>query len=135
MKKPWDLRERTMWFAINVIRFVATYREPRRLQKLPVNCAVRVAVPAPTTARRNVPVLIKTSCPKWMVRLKRPDESMFWLDVLLLSEITRDVQARELRAEANELVSIFVASRTTAISRVKLHNQKRKEMKRKRDST
>jgi hypothetical protein len=67
--------------------------------------------------------------------IEEADESMFWLDVLLLSEITRDVQARELRAEANELVSIFVASRTTAISRVKLHNQKRKEMKRKRDST
>jgi four helix bundle protein len=131
MKKPWDLRERTMWFAINVIRFCRDL--PRTAEAAEIANQLRRAAgstgahySASKRARSN-----KDFISKMDGAIEESDEAMFWLNVLLLSEITRDPRAGELRSEANELVSIFVASRTTAVLRAKQQNQKKRQMNRK----
>src|ERR687888_312072 len=119
MKKPWDLRERTMWFAINVIRFCRDL--PRTAEAAEIANQLRRAAgsagahySASKRARSN-----KDFISKMDGAIEESDEAMFWLNVPLLSEITRDPRAGELRSETNELVSIFVASRTTAVLRAK----------------
>jgi hypothetical protein len=47
------------------------------------------------------------------------DESVFWLDLLVESEMIAKPRLDDLDAEANELVSIFVASQKTARGRMK----------------
>lgn len=48
------------------------------------------------------------------VVLEEADESLFWIDLLVDAGIVSTERARALRAEANELVAIFVASLRTA---------------------
>jgi hypothetical protein len=61
--------------------------------------------------------------------IEEGDECMFWLDVLIRADITRDPKAEELRGEANELVSILVASRSTAVARVQRNKQAKRRAK------
>jgi four helix bundle protein len=46
--------------------------------------------------------------------LEEADESAFWLELLVDAELVPESRLGELRSEANELVKIFNASRTTA---------------------
>ena len=46
--------------------------------------------------------------------LEEADETLFWLELLVESGVTNSEKAAPLMGEANELVSIFVASLRTA---------------------
>ena len=46
--------------------------------------------------------------------LEESDETAFWLDLLRDAAIFPDEKLKDLRREANELISIFVASMRTA---------------------
>jgi four helix bundle protein len=48
------------------------------------------------------------------VVVEEADESVFWLELLVDSGMIAKARLDELVAEANELVSIFVASQKTA---------------------
>jgi hypothetical protein len=51
------------------------------------------------------------------VVVEEADESLFWMDLLVDSGIVPSKRLNSLIAEANELVSIFVASQKTARGR------------------
>jgi four helix bundle protein len=119
-----------MWFAINMIRFCRDL--PGTAEAAEIASQLRRAggstgahYSASKRARSD-----KDYISKMDGAIEEADESMFRLDVLIPSEIMRDVRARELRGGANELVSIFVASRTTAVLRVKQKNPRKKQIKR-----
>jgi four helix bundle protein len=48
------------------------------------------------------------------VVVEEADESVFWLELLVESGLIAEARLNDLVAEANELVSIFVASQKTA---------------------
>ena len=48
------------------------------------------------------------------VVIEEADETVFWLELLVDSELMSRERTESLLAEANELVAIFVASRKTA---------------------
>ncbi len=117
MNKPWDLRERTILFSVNVIQFVRTL--PHDAESAEIASQLRRSSSSIgahlAAAKRNKSD--KDYINKISGGIEEGDESLYWFDVLIGAEICSEDSARELRAEANELVSILVASRTTAIER------------------
>jgi four helix bundle protein len=48
------------------------------------------------------------------VVVEEADESALWLELIPDAQLIREARLRDLRSEANQLVAIFRASRTTA---------------------
>lgn len=87
--------------ALSTLRFLAN------------NCFAREPRLAPITGRRDG--LTKAEfIAKMGIVVEEADETIFWIECLVESGIVRPDLLRELLSEANELVSIFVASRKTA---------------------
>ncbi len=131
MEKPWDLRERTILFTVSVIRFCRHLPKTREAAEI-ANQLRRAggSVGAQYAAsRRNKSD--KDFISKISGSIEEGDETIYWFDVLARSEITTEEAIRPLRGEANELVAIFVASRSTAIAR----QQRVKAAKRKTKGT
>jgi four helix bundle protein len=63
---------------------------------------------------------------KLAIVLEEADESAFWLELLVDGGLMPEARLAELRSEANQLVAIFNASRTTARKGVQstINNQK-----------
>jgi len=51
------------------------------------------------------------------ITVEEADETAFWLELIVDAGIVKESKLESLRAEANELVRIFQATRTTARSR------------------
>ena len=117
MDKPWDLKERTILFAVSVIRFCREL--PRTTEAAEIASQLRRAGGSVgahyRAAKRNRST--KDFINKMGGAIEEGDECMLWLEVLVMADIAREDLARPLLKEANELVSIFTASRTTAIRR------------------
>ena len=129
MDKPWDLSERTICFTVNVIRFCRGL--PGTPEAAEIASQLRRAAGsvgshyrASKRARSDKDFIAKMDG-----GIEEGDECMFWLDVLIRARITRDPVAKELRGEANELVSIFVTSRSTAVTRVQRNKQAKRRAK------
>jgi len=62
---------------------------------------------------------------KLAIVIEEADESEFWLELLVDSGLVRESKLKELKSEANQLVAIFNASRTTAKKRLQsaINNQ------------
>jgi len=62
---------------------------------------------------------------KLAIVIEEEDESAFWLELLVDAGLVPQSKLKELNSEANQLVAIFNASRTTAKKRVQsaIHNQ------------
>jgi hypothetical protein len=56
------------------------------------------------------------------ITIEEADETAFWLELLVDADIVKKDRMENLLAEANELVRIFQASRTTAKSRSHLQS-------------
>jgi four helix bundle protein len=117
MSKPWDLRERALHFAVDVIRFCRTLPKTDEARKIAgqLRRASSSAGAHYSAAQRN-----KSDddyINKMSGGIEEADEAMFWLDLLVLSEIARETPASGLRKEADELVKIFGSCRSTAIER------------------
>ena len=107
------LKDRTKQFALAVIRLCRT---------LPPSQEARI-ISAPTASFGNVgggklpcrlPVAFTADfISKLGIVLEEADETLFWLELLLDSGIVQPDKIRPLLSEANELVSIFVASLRT----------------------
>ena len=63
---------------------------------------------------------------KLAIVIEEADESAFWLELLVDAGLVQDRKLKDLRSEANQLVAIFNASRTTAKkgSQSTINNQK-----------
>jgi len=117
MEKPWDLRERTILFAISVIRFCRSLPSTResaeiasQLRRSGSSIGAQYCA-----ARRNKSDNDYIS--KLGGAIEEGDETMFWFDVLSRAGVATEAVVGPLRGEANELVAILIASRTTAIER------------------
>lgn len=109
-----SLKNRTKAFALQVIRLCRTL--PRSSegsvitrQVLRSSTSVAANYRAVCRARSNADFVSKLG-----IVLEEADESLFWLELLGDSGVTQNDKIAPLLREADELVSIFVASLRTA---------------------
>jgi four helix bundle protein len=117
MEKPWDLRERTILFAVSVIRFCRSL--PRGAEAAEIASQLRRSSSSVgahyVAARRNKSDADYIS--KLNGGIEEAEESTFWFDLLLRADITSESAAGPLRHEADQLCKILISCRSTAIQR------------------
>ena len=125
MPKIWDLRERTMEFAVAIFRFCRTLPKSdeasdivRQLRR----AASSVAANWRATRRAQSD---RAFISKAAIVIEEADEAGFWLEFLVRVELVKKQVAGSLTTEANELVAIFTASRKTVCARMKANKAKR----------
>ena len=108
------LKARTRKFSLDVIRYVRGF--PGTLdadiverQLVKAACSVAANYRAACRSRSPADFVSKIS-----IVCEEADESQFWLDVAIASEIADTPTARELLRESSELTAIATASRNTA---------------------
>jgi four helix bundle protein len=108
------LKDRTKRFALTVIRLcriVQPSQEGRIITRQLLRSATSVAANYRAVCRsRSRPDFVS----KLGIVLEEADESLFWLELLVDAGVIQADKAHPLLDEANELVSIFVASLRTA---------------------
>ena len=114
MQKPWDLRDRTILFATNVIRFCRQLPETREAAEIATQLRRSTASTganywACTRGRSTAEFIAKIG-----IAIEEADETIFWFALLISTNITTDDTVQELRDEANEIVAILTASQKTA---------------------
>jgi four helix bundle protein len=120
------LKDRTKQFALRVIKVIRSLpagSEGRIIgnQLLRSGMSVAANYRAVCRARSRPEFLAKLA-----IVIEEADESAFWLELLVDAGIIQDRKLKDLRSEANQLVAIFNASRTTAKKHVQstIINQK-----------
>ncbi|HET9166948.1 MAG TPA: four helix bundle protein [Candidatus Angelobacter sp.] len=116
LDKHQELRRRTKDFALRIMRMCRTIpstRETNIINNQILRSATGVAANyrAVGLARSKAEFISKLG-----IVLEEADETVFWLELLSDSGIIPASKLRELMAEGNELVAIFLASRKTAKS-------------------
>jgi four helix bundle protein len=114
LDKHQELRRRTKDFALRIIRTCRTIpstRETNIINNQILRSATGVAANyrAVGLARSKAEFISKLG-----IVIEEADETVFWLELLSDSGIIPAPKLRELMAEGNELVAIFLASRKTA---------------------
>jgi len=119
------LKNRTKEFALWIIRVIRSLQpgpEERIIghQLLRSGMSVAANYRAVCRARSRPEFLAKLA-----IVIEEADESEFWLELLVDSGLVRESKLKELKSEANQLVAIFNASRTTAKKRLQsaINNQ------------
>jgi len=112
-----DLKERTKRFALRVMKVVRALPpgiEGRVIGKQLLRSGLSVAANyrAVCRARSKAEFLAKLS-----IVIEEADESAFWLEMLVDAGLIPEKKLGDLKCEANQLVAIFNASRTTAKKR------------------
>jgi len=114
MQKPWNLRDRTILFAANVIRFCR--RLPRTSEAAEIATQLRRSAAstganywAGSRGRSTDEFIAKIG-----IAIEEADETIFWFTLLVITEISSEVSVQELRGEANEIVAILTTSQKTA---------------------
>ncbi len=108
------LKERTKQFALRVIRVIRSL--PAGLESKIIGGQLLRSAPsvaanyrAVCRARSRAEFLSKLA-----IVIEEADESAFWLEMLVDAGLVSQGKLKELRSEANQLVAIFNASRSTA---------------------
>ena len=111
---PEDLRRRTKAFALRVIklfRALPKTEEARILGRQVLRSGTSVAANYRSACRaRSRPDFIS----KIGITVEEADETAFWLELIVDAGIVKRSKLESLITEANELVRIFQATRTTA---------------------
>ena len=115
---PEDLRRRTKEFALRIVkvfRALPKSEEARILgrQVLRSGTAVAANYRSACRARSRADFVSKIG-----ITVEEADETAFWLGLIVDAGIIKKSKLESLMAEANELVRIFQATRTTARSRI-----------------
>jgi len=123
---PDDLRTRTKSFALRIIklfRALPKTEEARVLgrQILRSGTAVAANYRSACRGRSRADFISKIG-----ITVEEADETAFWLELLIDAGIVKKVRLEKLMVEANELVRIFQATRTTAKVRVQSQITNRK---------
>jgi four helix bundle protein len=108
------LQDRTKAFAVSIIAFFSDLpkTEVTRTigrQLLRSGTSVAANYRAAGRARSSTDFISKIS-----VVLEETDETLFWLELLVQAEVIDQSRCQSLRAECEELLKIFAASRATA---------------------
>lgn len=109
-----ELKERTTKFAIRVMKLVRAFpksEESRIIARQILRSATSVAANYRAVCRSRSR---KDFIAKMAIVLEESDETQFWLELLVASEIMKPELLENLMKEANELTSIFSASLRTA---------------------
>ena len=114
LDKHFDLRDRTKRFPLRVLKLCDSLPKTEAArtisrQLLRSGTSVAANYRAAGRARSRAEFVAKMG-----VVVEEADESVFWLDLLVGSGMIAKPRLDDLVAEANELVSIFVASQKTA---------------------
>lgn len=117
LEKHLELRDRTKGFALRVLKLCDSLPKTDaartiRQQLLRSGTSVAADYRAVGRARSQAEFVAKMG-----VVVEEADESVFWLELLVDSEIVPKGRLDGLITEGNELVSIFVASQKTARGR------------------
>jgi four helix bundle protein len=109
-----DLKRRTKQFALRVIRLIEALPRTRTAQVVGdqlLRSATSVAANyrAACRARSQADFVHKLGIVE-----EEADESLFWLEMVVETDLMPAARVQELIQEADELTAIFVASRKTA---------------------
>jgi four helix bundle protein len=109
-----ELKDRTKAFAVRIVRLIRALppgMESRVIghQLIRAGTGVAANYRAVCRARSRAEFLAKIS-----IVLEEADESAFWLELLVDTELVTESKLASLRSEADQLVAIFNASRATA---------------------
>lgn len=118
-----ELQRRTKQFALRVMNLI---------EALPTTIRGRVIADQLMRSGTSVGANYRAVCrarsrkefiAKLGVVIEEADESVFWLDLIIESNLLKAVRVESLRAEANELVAIMNAARKTAVRRASRPNK------------
>ena len=114
---PEELRQRTKRFALRIIKLFRALpkTEDARIlgrQILRSGTGVAANYRSACKARSRADFISKIG-----ITVEEADETAFWLELLADAGIVSRARLKDLWSEADELVRIFAASRTTAKSR------------------
>ena len=109
-----QLKNRTKQFAIRIVKLFRSLprTEDARImgkQVLRSGTSVAANYRAVCRARSRAEFVAKIG-----VVVEEADETVFWLELLVETEIVRESKMKSLLLEANELLAIFAASQYTA---------------------
>jgi four helix bundle protein len=108
------LKDRTKKFALRIIRVIRSLPpgpEGRIISHQLLRSGMSVAANYRAVCRaRSRPEFLA----KLAIVIEEADESAFWLELLVDAGLISEPKLRDLKSEANQLVAIFNASRTTA---------------------
>ena len=111
---PNELKDRTKKFAVEVIRLtrnLPTTLDGRTLGAQLLNSATSVAANYRAACRgRSRAEFIAKLC----IVLEEADESLFWLELMVESDLVAKTRVDKLLKEADELTAIFTTSLKTA---------------------
>ena len=125
MTREWDLRERTMQFAVAVFKFCRTLPrtdETRDVARQLRRSSSSVAANYRSSLRAQSDGVFAA---KTAIVIEEADESGFWLELLISIEVTESAEASTLLQESNELVAIFTASKKKVCARLATKKAKR----------
>ena len=116
-EKERDLKKRTKQFALRVIKLVQSLPKTQIAnvignQLLRSSTSVAANYRAACRARSNADFIAKMGIVE-----EETDESVFWLEMLVDTELISTLSARDLLDEGNQLTAIWVASINTARGR------------------
>ena len=114
LSKPEELRNRTKRFALRIIRLfqhLPHSGEAQVIGKQLLRAGTSVGANYRAAGRARSKAEFGS---KMGIVVEEADETIFWLECLLESEIVRQELLKDLLVEANELVAIFAASQPTA---------------------
>jgi four helix bundle protein len=109
-----DLKRRTKAFALRIIRLVeslppGTVANVIGRQLVKCGTSVGANYRAACRAKSQADLIAKMGIVE-----EEADESIYWMELLVESELMRKERIKDLMDEANQLVSIFVSSINTA---------------------
>jgi four helix bundle protein len=112
--RPEDLKDRTKQFAIRIVKLFRSLpktEEARVIGKQVLHSGTSVAANyrAVCRARSKAEFVAKIG-----IVVEEIDETVFWLELLIETEIVVKTRLDALLIEANELLAIFAASQRTA---------------------
>jgi four helix bundle protein len=114
---PAELKERTTWFAVEVVKFCVQLRkqpEARHIADQLSDSATATAANYRSACRARSH---REFVSKLGIALEEADESVGWLDIIIRAELTPDQKPASLIGEANQILAILAASRRTAQAR------------------
>ncbi|MBK8037569.1 MAG: four helix bundle protein [Verrucomicrobiaceae bacterium] len=108
-----QMQERTMLFALRVIRMsqkLPKSEEATVMRRQILRSATSVAANYRAVCRAKSAADFAS---KMKTLIEEADETALWLEMLVRSEIAKEAQLKELRAEADEILRICSASHST----------------------
>jgi four helix bundle protein len=113
MAKEWDLKKRTMQFALEAARFcraIPNTTEGRHVRSQLFRSATGTAANYRAVCRSKTD---RDLIAKFGTVIEEADETAFWLEFCTRAGLTNAGDEQSLLREANELVAIFMQGRRT----------------------